>query len=472
MMTRYILVKMKITHLILLLAAILVPTISTNAKEPSSQRINREGFYIGTHAAISAAESNFSSFGVNKFYPGWNAGVNAGYQFTSLWSLELSASWSQVSLVEQDCCFSRNYILGYDLNRYYERNVIPEDMIGQYYKNVMSRVFVQRYGLQVNFNVLGLFNRTKRGPWGLELSPAIYAAGTHANIFTKANKAPMAKSVTVWHLGYGGQLFASYAVAKNMHVGLYGAYTQYVGRSIDALPHVHSTNYTIDAGAKFIVTFNKKKNTIIPEEEVLPLISDNSFVNPKGNQETPSHEVPLEEVLVEEITTEEDPTEEIFSEVSDTTSSILVTTGDTIVVEHQKTATATSNQKKEEMIEIQKVPTNTNKEEELTLETPFPFIYFSFNSVWIEPEQYAKIEEIAQTLKADRSVRIRVVGWGDEVGGDNINKRVSLQRAESVKKRLVRCLISADRIEVAGGGIAPNTSTPEERRIAIVQIIP
>ena len=475
MMTRYILVKMKITHLILLFAAILVPTISTNAKEPSSQRINREGFYIGTHAAISAAESNFSSFGVNKFHPGWNAGVNAGYQFTSLWSLELSASWSQVSLVEQDCCFSRNYILGYDLNRYYERNVIPEGMIGQYYKNVMSRVFVQRYGLQVNFNVLGLFNRTKRGPWGLELSPVIYAASTHANIFTKTKKAPIAKNITAWHLGYGGQLFASYAVAKNMHVGLYGAYTQYIGSPIDGLPQVHSTNYTADAGVKFVVTFNRKKSTVSPEAEAMPLIADNAFVSPDNNLEFVSQETAPEEVSPQ-------------AEAS--TPDIQVAT-ETTAVEQKNTDSTTSIQEerkgeiKEEITEkvaekvaekvvekVQNVPVSASKEEGLSMETPFPIIYFSFNSVWIEPEQRVKIDEIAKTLKADRSVRIRVIGWGDEVGGDNINKRVSFQRAEAVKKRLERHLISGDRIEIVGGGIAPNATTPEEGRIAIVQIIP
>ena len=459
--------KMKITRLILLLAAILVPTISTNAEDTYSQRINREGFYVGTHAAISTAESNFSSFGVNKFYPGWNAGINAGYQFTSIWALELTASGSQASLIAQDCCLSRDYFLGSDLNRYHQLSIIPEGVSTQYYENLMSKVFVQRYGLQVNFNVLGLFKRTKRGPWGLGLSPAIYAAGTHASILTQTDKAPIAKNITTWHLAYGGQLFASYAVAKNMHVGLYGAYTQYVGRSIDALPHVHSTNYTVDAGVKFIVTFNKKKNTIISEEEVIPLISDQSFAIPEDNQELSSSESPLEEVLAEET-----PTEEIVSEVSDTTPNQPVTTDDTAIAEQQETTTAISSQEEEAVAKMQKSPINTSKEEELTLETPFPFIYFSFNSVWIEPEQRAKVEEIAQALKADSSVRIRVVGWGDELGGEKVNKRVSLQRAESVKERLVRCSISANRIEAVGGGIAPNTASLEDGRIAIVQIIP
>ena len=462
---------MNISRSTLLLSAMLLTTLSINAQEKESKRFYNEGFYIGTHAAATSAESNFSSFGVDKFYPGWNAGVNAGYRFTIIWSLELSSSWSQVSLAEQDCCLSRNYILGYDLNRYYDRNVIPEGMIGQFYSNIMSKVFVQRYGLQVNFNILGLFNRTKQGPWRLNLSPAIYAAGTHANILIKDTKAPMAKDITAWHLGYGGQLFTSYAVAKNMHVGLYGAYTQYIGSPIDGLPRVHSTNYTADAGVKFIVTFNRKKSTVIPETEVITQIYDNATVSTENNQELSSQETAPEMVS---------------PQVEASTPDMQVAT-ETTIIDKKETDSTISNQKeikeevKKELTEevaekvvekVQDVPVSASKEEELSMETPFPIIYFSFNSVWIEPEQRVKIDEIAKALKADRSVRIRVIGWGDEVGGVNINKRVSYQRAEAVKKRLERNLISADRIEIVGGGIAPNATTPEEGRIAIVQIIP
>ena len=420
----------------------LMATLSISAKGAESQKTNRVGFYVGTHAALATAESGFSSFGANKFHPGWNAGINTGYRFTNIWSLEVSGSWSHVSLSAQDCCLSRKYAFGSDLNRYHELSIIPEGVATQYYENLMSTVFVQRYGLQVNFNVLGLFKRTKQGPWGLELSPAIYVAGTNANILTKANKISIAKNITTWNLGYGGQLFTSYAVAENTYIGIYGAYTQYVGRPIDGLPRVHSTNYTVDAGVKFIVAFNRKKNTPISEADITTLISDKSFANIDNEQDILPHEESPKEVSSDATVS------------TDTTTKKLQETPK----QEEEVATGTS--------------ISISQEEKLTLETPFPIIYFSFNSVWIEFGQRSKVEEIAQTLKANHSIRIRIIGWGDEVGGDNVNKRVSLQRAEAVKKRLERCLISADRIEIVGGGIAPNAPSPEEGRIAIVQIIP
>ena len=440
---------MKTTRLILLLPALLLATISVSAGERDSLKFDKERIYVGTHAALTTAESNFSSFGANSFHLGWNMGLNAGYQLTDLWSVELLASWSQVALSEQNCCLARNYILGSDFNRYHPLSVIPEGVNGYHYSNLKSRVFVQRYGLQVNFNILGLFHSTKEGPWGLDVSPAIYAAGTHARIIAKDSKTPIAKNITSWHLGYGGQLFASYAIAENMKVGVYGAYTQYVGRPIDGLPRVHSTNYTVDTGVKFIYSFKKKKTSALQEND-MALIAGTYAEDVFDNQEDSAYTPVFEEVAPEAL---------------DSVST------DTIMVEQQCTD-STTYKEEEAPMEAQENLDNTSKEETLSMETPFPIIYFSFNSVWVEPGQRAKIKEIAKALKSDYTGNIRVIGWGDEVGGDNVNKRVSLQRAEAVKKRLGMYHIPAERIEIIGGGIAPNAPTPEEGRIAIIQLIP
>ena len=471
---------MKIIRSTLLLPTILLATSSTSAQESETKSYDNEGFYIGTHAATAIAESNFCSFGADKFYPGWNAGLNAGYRFTNIWSLELSASWSQVSLAEQNCCLEHNYVLGYDLNRYYDRNIIPEEMIGQYYRNIKSKVFVQRYGLQVNFNVLGLFNRTKRGPWGLNLSPAIYAANTHASILIKETKAPMAKNITTWHLGYGGQLFASYAVAENMHVGVYGTYTQYVGCPIDGLPRVHSTNYTVDAGVKFIVTFNSKKSSSLSEADATTtLIADNTIAHPADtskevSQETSSQENSDQSASPQKVAIQETSSKETSTQASESSESTFHTpvSAEITIAEQQDMEPANSSHEKKQTIEVQEATATTSHTEEYSFDTPYPIIHFAFNSIWIEPGQRAKVKEIAQALKEDSSIRIRVIGWGDEVGGNRANKRVSLQRAEAVKRGLEQLNISSDRIEVVGAGIAPDALTLGEGRIAIVQIIP
>ena len=464
---------MKIVHSILLLSATFLATLSTKAQNSDSQRINNAGFYVGTHAAVAVAESNFCSFGANKFYPSWNAGLNAGYKFTNIWSLELSASWSKVTLEEQDCCLSHNYILGNDLNRYYERNIIPEGVIGQYYKNIMSNVFVQRYGLQVNFNVLGLFRSMDTAPFRMELSPAIYAANTNASILTKANKAPMVNKIAAWHLGYGGQLFFSYAVNDNVHIGFYGDYTQYVGQPIDGLPRVHSTNYTVDTGVKLVVIFGNKKKTITPETNTTISNIDNTTATPASQkaapQEVSSQKVSSQETVSQKVSSQETSSKEVSIKASDTASHPQETT-DVAIERQQGKAPTTPNNRGEQAVEKKEVPT-TSGEEKFSFDTPYPIIHFAFNSIWIEPGQRAKVKEIAQALKEDSSIRVRVIGWGDEVGGNRANKRVSLQRAEAVKRGLEQLNISSDRIEVVGAGIAPDALTLGEGRIAIVQII-
>ena len=423
---------MKTIRLFLLLPTLFWATISIGAEKSDSLKFNKENLYVGAHAAFTTAESNFSTFGANAFRPGWNAGFNIGYQFTPIWSVELVASWSRLSLSAQDCCLTRNYFLGSDLNRYHP-NLIPTDMQGLYYENILSKTFVQRYGLQVNFNLLGLFNRAKESPWRLELAPAAYISNTNSHLLDKTNKASFQKNIIGWHLGYGGQVFASYAFAENMHVGVYGGYTQYFGQQIDGLPRVHSTNYTIDAGVKFIYTFNKKGKGETSTSELISVIPDISSFMPNDS------------------ITELEPSFETIDSISGSTE---IT--DTTAIETQ----TPSMQHGEE------------EEYQFSLESPYPIIYFSFNSIWIEPGQRSKVAEIAQALKADPSIRIRIVGWGDEVGGEDVNKRVSLQRAEAVKKRLVKCLISADRIEILGGGIAHSAPSPEEGRVAIIRIIP
>ncbi len=73
---------------------------------------------------------------------------------------------------------------------------------------------------------------------------------------------------------------------------------------------------------------------------------------------------------------------------------------------------------------------------------------------------------IADIMKANPEMRVRITGWGDEIGGEEVNKRVSLQRAEAVKRMLGKWLIPAERVEAVGAGIAHDAQSREEARHA------
>ena len=410
------------TTLVLLLTLSLSVTVVFAQEGKPAQKDSTRGWYVGAQAGMPMAEADFSSFGADKFRPGWAAGIHAGYHFTPVWSLEVSASWGQTFLAAQSCCYERGYFLGADHNRY--RYTIPEGLGGWYYNDLKSHTFVQRYGLQVNMNMLGFFNATKNSRWRFEVSPAVSAVGTSSDLMTKADNTLVADNINNWHLGYGGQAQVSYAVADNMNIGVYGGFTHLTGKPLDGMPALHSTNFIIDAGVKFSFAFGGKKRACkSATAAVVPAV-----VSPTVSTEQPKP-------VVEEVIT------------SDT---VAVQTFQPEVVKEQP---------KEVVEDVATPPTVANSIE-------FPVIYFSFNSIWIEPSERAKVKEIADMMKADKSIRIRITGWGDEIGGEEANKRVSLQRAEAVKRVLGQWLIPAERIETVGAGINHNAATAREARQA------
>jgi len=412
--------------------AVLSPMTLSAQEVKSDEKDYTRGWYIGTQAGIPMAEAEFSSFGADKFRPGWSAGLYAGYRFTPVWSLEMTAGWGQQFLDVQQCCYERDYFLGSDHNRYRDGFHFPEGVQGWLYKDLKSRTFVQRYGLQVNMNILGFFNRTKESRWRLELSPAVYAVGTSSDLMTKAENTPVADNLNDWHLGYGGQAQVSYAVADNMNIGLYGGFTHLTGKPMDGMPELHSTNFIIDAGVKFSFAFGKVKG-------------ERSKVK-RGN------EVKGEKSKVK--------TEDDLNAIPSATTAVL---NDTPVIQSDSEESRDSSLQSSTSVQNDIVEeVSTSDLSPLT----FPVIYFSFNSVWIEPNEKAKIKEIADMMKARPDMRVRITGWGDNVGGEEVNKRVSLQRAEAVKRMLGKWLIPAERVETVGAGIAHDAQSREEARHA------
>lgn len=413
-----------------LLALMLIVT-PAYAEEADSLHVKQEKLFIGAHVGMPMAEADFSSFGADKFRPSWNLGINLGYRFTDVWSLEMTAAWGQLLLGEKECCYDRHYFLGSDLNRYHP-NLIPEGMDGRYYQDIQSTTFLQRYGLQANMNILGLFASTKTGPWRLEIAPTVYVVGTNSDLVAKQGKAPFVENISKWHFGYGGKVQASYAIGKNLNIGLYGGYTQVTGRQMDGMPGLHTSNFIIDVGIKLTFSLIKAKRPVRQTAVVVPAAQP---VQPTQPVQTVQQEKPAQ------------PEEAVPAQNLAETSPVETTPVEVNPVKEEPAETATA-------AEIQ--------------ESTFPIIYFSFNSIWIEPSERGKVKEIADRMKADKSIRVRVIGWCDPIGSEEANKRVSLQRAEAVKRVLGQWLVPADRIETVGGGVKKDAACDADARNAIV----
>ena len=96
-------------------------------------------------------------------------------------------------------------------------------------------------------------------------------------------------------------------------------------------------------------------------------------------------------------------------------------------------------------------------------------ITFDVNKADVKPESFGTLKSIADVLKENGPVRVKIVGHTDSDGDDAKNMELSQRRAQSVKSELVSKFgIDASRMETEGAGettpVAPN-DTPANKAL-------
>src|ERR1043165_4477909 len=79
-------------------------------------------------------------------------------------------------------------------------------------------------------------------------------------------------------------------------------------------------------------------------------------------------------------------------------------------------------------------------------------VYFEFNKATIKPVSFPLLNEAAQAMKDNPTLKVEVQGHTDSVGNDAFNLKLSQKRAESVKAYLVKQGVAADRMVPKGYG--------------------
>jgi OmpA-OmpF porin, OOP family len=105
-------------------------------------------------------------------------------------------------------------------------------------------------------------------------------------------------------------------------------------------------------------------------------------------------------------------------------------------------------------------------------------MYFDVNRDVVKPESYGTLKQIADILKENPALRIRIVGYTDSDGTDAANLDLSKRRAAAVKNSLVKDFgIDAGRLESEGMGesnpVAPNDSPVNKalnRRVEFIKL--
>ena len=390
-------------RLLVAILAFILPFSFAKAEVKEDGKTISQGWYVGIEGGMPFGFSTFSSFGHDKTHLGWAAGLYGGYRFNSIFSAELSAKYGEMNLSAQDCCVDRNYWFGSD-GVLYNAGVLGMD--SWEYANLKSHVRMGQYGARVNINLLGLFPQTADSRWDLAVSPHIYAVTTKADIQTIADEAKVMKGSTNWHLGYGADLQVGYQLTSCLKLGIYSGLTRLTGERLDGMPkHLHKNNFVWESGIRLGINLLKKKNKIV---------------------ETPS--VSQKEVLQQE----------------PTSSSEEVNQKETV----DKAETKVVEQNMEESAKV-----------------TFPVVYFAFNRIGIKQSELSKLNDILKTLKENPNMKVTVTGWCDTKGSVAVNKRISRQRAETVKAWLVKNGIEAGRITAIGNGSDGTQDATKARRV-------
>lgn len=398
-------------RLLVAMLAFILPFSFAKAEVKEDGKTISQGWYVGIEGGMPFGFSTFSSFGHDKTHLGWAAGVYGGYRFNSIFSAELSAKYGEVNMSAQDCCVERNYWLGSDGVRY-KAGVLGMD--SWEYANLKSHVRMGLYGARVNVNLLGLFHKTANSRWDLAVSPHIYAVTTKADIQTIADDAKVMKGSANWHLGYGADLQVGYQLTSCLKLGIYSGLTRFTGERMDAMPeHLHKNNFVWESGIRLGISFAKakKKNVAV---ETTPIAEP-------------------------EVRTTEPEVQQLETTPKETT------------LQHETAEKAATRVGEQEVVEQPKAT--------------FPVVYFAFNSIGIKQSELSKLNGILRTLKENPNMKVMVTGWCDTKGSVAVNKRISRQRAETVKTWLVKNGIEANRITAIGNGSDDTQDADKARRV-------
>lgn len=102
------------------------------------------------------------------------------------------------------------------------------------------------------------------------------------------------------------------------------------------------------------------------------------------------------------------------------------------------------------------------------IQSHYADVYFDKNSLLPKESSTSAIGMLVNYMKQNPDATVTLVGYTDKSGSVEYNKKLSLQRAESVKQLMVEVGVDSDRIITQGGGIEEEDNSYLSRRVKII----
>lgn len=331
----------------------------------------------------------------NNNWAGYMFGLQGSYQFNPIFGARLSVDYGSNRAGSQR--YEDDFVLLPNGNTYYNVD-FPEG--GSYYKDLYSSVHSWNFGLNAEVNLLNLFRRSDGDRrWAVVLAPGIYLQKFSSTVKNRSNDEQFADKLdNKVNLGLGGDLAVRYRINHNFDVQLKGGMIWINNQDFDGINSINTTKHnsmvTVQVGLIWKVGNSKgrKKDNIMYAPGYLPM----------------------------------------WKRATKTVTKVV---HDTIYIE-QKVL-----EKSPEVVVCKGFPKD------------LPAVYFERGKWKLDTDKYAReLFTIAKTLKENPEVQIDICGYADHTGGEAINKKVTLKRAEALKKFLVKVGIEPERLHTYGLG--------------------
>ncbi|MFI3268884.1 MAG: OmpA family protein [Rikenellaceae bacterium] len=99
-------------------------------------------------------------------------------------------------------------------------------------------------------------------------------------------------------------------------------------------------------------------------------------------------------------------------------------------------------------------------------------LYFHHNSLWVDIADLAEVNELCRVYRSNDNSRLKIEAWCDKTGTQEVNDRVSRQRAEGVRRYFIREGVQPKDITlVRGNGVDYDAATDSLARRSDVYLV-